>query len=43
MARGGDPIPKDLIDYTTGKSQQTSQGPISGLFPPFSEQMKNEE
>src|SRR5260370_4831898 len=40
---GGDPIPKDRIDFTARKSQQTSQGPISGLFPPLTEQVKNEK
>src|SRR5260370_11567385 len=40
---GGDPIPKDRIDCTARKSQQTCQGPIGGFLPPLTEQVKNEK
>ena len=43
MARCGDPIAKDRIYVTARKSQQTSQGPISGLLPPLAEEVENEE
>jgi hypothetical protein len=39
----GDAVPEKRIDFTTGKSEQTSQGPISGLLPPLAEQMEDEE
>src|SRR5438874_13025020 len=43
MARRGDSVAKDRIHVTARKSQQTRQRPISGLLPPFPEQMKDEE
>src|SRR5580704_19175238 len=43
MARCGDPIAEDRIYVPARNSQQTRQRPISGLFPPFPEQMKNEK
>jgi hypothetical protein len=38
-----DPVPEDCIYVTARKSQQTSQGPISGLLAPLAEEVENEE
>jgi len=43
VARCCDPVPKDRIYVTARKSQQTRQRPISDLFSPVAEQMKDEE
>jgi hypothetical protein len=43
VARGGDPIAEDPVNLTARKSQQPCQRAISGLLPPLSEQMKDEE
>jgi len=43
MARGGNGVTEDPIDFSARKSQQTCQRPISGLLLPLAEEVENEK